>query len=59
MKKAHETIHEQVQNYVTKNAQNSSKDEINKISADIEESTFLIFDKLDDLLEAHCNDTKQ
>jgi len=54
LKTTHKAVHTKVQNYIDKNAQKVSHNELDKIAKGIEDDTVAIFDKLNDLLKVNC-----
>jgi methyl-accepting chemotaxis protein len=54
LKEIHQKIHGEVQNYIDKNAQGASNDELAKIAKNIEEETVDVFGHLNGVLESHC-----
>jgi len=55
VKQTHEKLHGYVQEYVTLSSQKADNNELDSISKNIEESTYEIFNKLDELLEHNCS----
>ena len=54
LKKIHHKVHNEVQNYIDKNAQRVSNDELSLIARTIEDETLEVFNELNGVLEAHC-----
>ena len=54
LKVVHDKVHSGVQNYVSKNSQKASNEELANIAKLIEEETVEVFDDLNGVLESHC-----
>jgi methyl-accepting chemotaxis protein len=54
LKDIHTKIHNEVQNYIDKNAQRANNDELKLIAKSIEDETIEVFDNLNKILEEHC-----
>ena len=59
LKKVHEHVHNGVQEYINKNAQKVSNEELKKVAILIENDTSKVFSELDNIRKVHCNNLKQ
>ncbi|MGB5919861.1 methyl-accepting chemotaxis protein [Arcobacter sp.] len=54
LKKQHEIVHTNIQEYITLNSENTPQNKLEKRAIEIEENTLLIFEKLNDVLKNNC-----
>lgn len=57
LKKAHKTVHENVQNYINKNSTHIPQSQLSKKALDIENDTLTVFEKLNEVLKMNCNNS--
>jgi methyl-accepting chemotaxis protein len=56
LKESHETIHKNIQDYITLNSQHLSQKQLEEKAENIEDNTLEIFSNLNDVLKANCPD---
>ncbi|ADG93249.1 methyl-accepting chemotaxis sensory transducer [Arcobacter nitrofigilis DSM 7299] len=54
LKKQHEIVHTNIQEYITLNSENTPQNKLENRAIEIEENTLLIFEKLNDVLKNNC-----